>query len=109
MYEANSQANETPGLEDYLKAIYGLQGDGGVSTTDIAKKLDVSSASVTNMIKRLAEMELVDYRSYKGVRLTDVGAKIVDFASQIQTSAESLSLFSMSVTKDWSILMRLMG
>ena len=34
---------------DYLKTIYKLQGDGVVSTTDIARALDVSSASVTNM------------------------------------------------------------
>ena len=61
---------------DYLKAIYKLQGDGAVSTTDIARTLDVSSASVTNMIKRLAQMKLVEYESYKGVRLTEAGEKI---------------------------------
>lgn len=63
-------------VEDYLKAIYKLQGDGAVSTTDIARALDVSSASVTNMIKRLAQMKMVEYRSYKGVRLTENGEKI---------------------------------
>ncbi len=63
-------------VEDYLKAIYKLQGDDAVSTTDIARTLDVSSASVTNMIKRLAEMKLVAYQSYKGVRLTGAGEKI---------------------------------
>jgi DtxR family Mn-dependent transcriptional regulator len=38
--------------------------------------MDVSSASATNMVKRLAEMGLVDYESYKGARLTDAGQKI---------------------------------
>lgn len=61
---------------DYLKTIYKLQGDSSVSTTDIARALDVSSASVTNMIKRLAQMKLVEHESYKGVRLTEAGEKI---------------------------------
>ncbi len=63
-------------VEDYLKTIYKLQHDGAVSTTDIARSLDVSSASVTNMIKRLAQMKMVEYQSYKGVRLTEAGEKI---------------------------------
>ena len=63
-------------VEDYLKTIYKLQGDGAVSTTDIANALDVSSASVTNMVKRLAQMKMVEYESYKGVRLTEAGQQI---------------------------------
>ncbi len=63
-------------IEDYLKTIYKLQKDGAVSTTKIAKELDVSGASVTGMLKRLAKMSLVDYNSYKGVKLTDTGEKI---------------------------------
>lgn len=62
--------------QDYLKTIYKLQIDDAVSTTDIAKAMDVSSPSVTNMIKRLSQMGLVDYQSYKGVTLTDAGCKI---------------------------------
>lgn len=64
-------------VEDYLKAIYKLQSeDKGASTTRIAEALDVSSASATNMIKRLAKMGLVDYQSYKGASLTASGKKI---------------------------------
>lgn len=64
-------------VEDYLKTIYKLEGDEkGVSTTRLAEAMEVSSASVTNMIKRLAEMGLVDYQSYKGARLTQSGQKI---------------------------------
>lgn len=61
--------------EDYLKAIYKLQETGGVSTKDLASSLGVAAASVTNMVKRLAEMGLVEHRSYHGVRLTDLGEK----------------------------------
>ena len=63
-------------VEDYLKKIYTLQGSGSASTTELARALNVTSASVTNMIKRLAEMKMVEYQSYKGVRLTEAGEKI---------------------------------
>lgn len=64
-------------IEDYLKAIFTLQSEGErASTTKIAESLEVSSASATNMIKRLAEMGLVDYQSYKGSKLTTSGKKI---------------------------------
>jgi DtxR family Mn-dependent transcriptional regulator len=63
-------------VEDYLKVIYKLQGSNAVSTTEIARALDVSAASVTNMVKRLAQMNLAEYQSYKGVRLTEAGCKI---------------------------------
>lgn len=64
-------------IEDYLKAIYTLETEeNGASTTKIADALDVSSASATNMVKRLSKMGLVNYQSYKGARLTDSGKKI---------------------------------
>lgn len=64
-------------VEDYLKAIYTLESEGDkATTTKIAEALDVSSASATNMVKRLSEMGLVDYQSYKGASLTDSGRKI---------------------------------
>lgn len=63
-------------VEDYLKTIYKLQGTDTASTSEIAKTMNVSSASVTNMLKRLAELKLVEYRSYRGVSLTEAGEKI---------------------------------
>lgn len=64
-------------IEDYLKAIYILETEGeGASTTNIAETLSVSSASVTNMLKRLAKMNLIDHKSYKGAQLTESGKKI---------------------------------
>ncbi|WP_162890872.1 metal-dependent transcriptional regulator [Suicoccus acidiformans] len=59
--------------EDYVKYIYEFgQGD-RVANKDIAQGLSVSPASVTEMLKKLAEEELVDLRPYQGVRLTDKG------------------------------------
>ncbi len=64
-------------VEDYLKTIYKLQnGSEIVSTSDIARRMSVSSASVTNMVKRLAQMGLVEYESYRGVTVTPTGQKV---------------------------------
>ena len=65
-------------IEDYLKAIYKLQSlkEGGVSTSELAKEMDVANASVTNMVKRLSKLGMVDYQSYYGTTLTKSGEKI---------------------------------
>jgi len=64
-------------MQDYLKAIYKLQqGRDAVSTSEIAERLDVSAASATNMIKRLARLRLVAYSRYQGFVLTSAGEKI---------------------------------
>ena len=61
-------------VEDYLKAIFKLQGERlPVSTTALASELDRSAASVTNMVKGLAEQGLLDHEPYRGVRLTPQG------------------------------------
>ena len=63
--------------ENYLKAIYHLEldTDKGVSTNAIAKKLETKASSVTDMIKKLSEKEVVVYKKYKGVTLTVFGKK----------------------------------
>ena len=63
--------------ENYLKAIYHLENISGkgISTNDIAKKLDTKASSVTDMIKKLAEKELLIYKKYQGVTLTNIGKK----------------------------------
>ena len=61
-------------VEDYLKSIYKLHEHGrSVSKSEVAASLDVSPASVTNMIKKLADMDLVEHKSYRGVKLTARG------------------------------------
>ncbi len=61
-------------VEDYLKAIYQLseQGD-SAATTGIAERLGLTPASVTGMMKRLAESGLVEHEPYRGARLTAEG------------------------------------
>jgi DtxR family Mn-dependent transcriptional regulator len=63
-------------VEDYLKAIRHLQQEKTpVSTSALAQHLDRSPASVTNMIKNLAERRLVEHEPYHGVRLSDSGER----------------------------------
>jgi DtxR family Mn-dependent transcriptional regulator len=61
-------------VEDYLKAIYEIQEQQGrVSTTALAESLGVAPPSATNMVKKLANLHLVEYKPYRGVVLTPVG------------------------------------
>jgi DtxR family Mn-dependent transcriptional regulator len=63
--------------ENYLKAIYHLSlQSASVSTNQIAASLNTKAASVTDMLKKLAEKELINYTKYQGVTLTTPGEKI---------------------------------
>ncbi|HVD60504.1 MAG TPA: metal-dependent transcriptional regulator [Gemmatimonadaceae bacterium] len=63
-------------VEDYLKAIYALgRGSDAVATNDIAQRLMIAPASVSGMVRRLAEQGLLSYERYHGVRLTDRGRR----------------------------------
>ncbi len=62
-------------VENYLKAIYKLQGDDWVSTSEIAQRLGISSPSVSRMMKRLSQRKWVRHSPYKGVRLTSEGRR----------------------------------
>lgn len=64
-------------IEDYLKTIYVLaEEERPVSTSRIAEARDVRPASVTNMIQRLAGLNLVDYEKHYGVTLSETGRQI---------------------------------
>jgi DtxR family Mn-dependent transcriptional regulator len=64
-------------VEDYLKAIYKLQGDEEpVSTSSLAARVRTTPAAVTKMLRHLQKLKLVTYTPYHGVRLTESGEKI---------------------------------
>ncbi|MCU0619607.1 MAG: metal-dependent transcriptional regulator, partial [Gemmatimonadaceae bacterium] len=66
----------TAPVEDYLKAVYELEFSGeAASTSDLAARLELSPASVSGMVRRLAEQGLLDHVPYKGVRLTAAGRR----------------------------------
>lgn len=61
--------------ENYLKTIYHLSAieNAAVSTNAIAEKMDTKASSVTDMLKKLAEKNCINYIKYQGVSLTDTG------------------------------------
>ncbi|WP_420552806.1 metal-dependent transcriptional regulator [Tenacibaculum aiptasiae] len=63
--------------ENYIKTIYHLAAisDKGISTNAIAKKLATKASSVTDMIKKLSDKEVLVYKKYQGVTLTDFGKR----------------------------------
>ena len=64
-------------IEDYLKAIYLLQQqEEQVGTTVLAERLQVKPASVSGMLKKLGDLQLVRHTPYHGVMLTPAGEKI---------------------------------
>lgn len=70
----NEDAHLSRSVEDYLKVIYGLTEQGeSASTSAIADLLEVQPASVSGMVKRLAESGLAEHAPYRGVRLTSTG------------------------------------
>ena len=65
---------EQKSTQDYLKAVYNLARNGDlVSTTEISQKLDVAPASVTEMLKKLAQDGYIKYSPYHGSTLTEKG------------------------------------
>ena len=67
----------TQSEENYLKAIYTLSQEleRSVSTNDLADEMDTKASSVTDMLKKLNEKDLVNYQKYQGCDLTTKGTK----------------------------------
>ena len=67
----------TAAMEDYLKVIYGIAERGDrITTQAIAERLDVAPPSVTGMLKRLADINLIEHERYRSIALTDAGRKV---------------------------------
>lgn len=63
-------------VEDYLKAIYELERSGEPAETNaIARLLGIAPASVSGMVRRLAEQGLITHERYHGARLTAAGRR----------------------------------
>lgn len=68
----------TTAEENYLKAIYKIEEREGkaASTNAVAAAMQTTAASVTDMLKRLAEKGLIAYEKYRGVQLTEPGSQV---------------------------------
>ncbi len=63
--------------EDYIKAIFHLQEEDAIVTTNaLARQLDTKAASVTDMLKKLKMQKLLLYEKYKGFKLSPDGRKM---------------------------------
>ncbi|AEA44482.1 metal-dependent transcriptional regulator [Fluviicola taffensis] len=65
----------TQSEENYLKAIFTLSQEdtGAISTNDLAEKMCTKASSVTDMLKKLSEKQLLEYQKYQGCELTTLG------------------------------------
>ncbi|HEY5218654.1 MAG TPA: metal-dependent transcriptional regulator [Gemmatimonadaceae bacterium] len=76
MTAAREPALLTAPVEDYLKAIYELERSGNAAgTNEIAAALRIAPASVSGMVRRLAEQGWIEHEPYRGARLTDQGRR----------------------------------
>ena len=73
---SRAKAELTGPVEDYLKAIYELERAGqAAETTAIAGLLGIAPASVSGMVRRLADQGLIMHERYRGARLTAAGRR----------------------------------
>jgi DtxR family Mn-dependent transcriptional regulator len=77
MPQSTAVEQRSNAVEDYAKAIYVLETKGRepVSTTALAERLQVTPGSVSAMVKKLHELDLVTHTPYRGVRLTAAGRR----------------------------------
>jgi DtxR family transcriptional regulator, Mn-dependent transcriptional regulator len=75
---ATKESLRSPAVEDYSKAIYTLEtrADEPVSTNALAERLQLTSGSVSGMLKKLDDLGLISHVPYRGVRLTPEGRKV---------------------------------
>lgn len=70
-------AGPTATAEDYLERIYALIKEKGYArVSDIAEALNVSPSTVTRMVQKLDEQELLQYERYRGLSLTAEGERV---------------------------------
>jgi DtxR family transcriptional regulator, Mn-dependent transcriptional regulator len=73
---ANATEPLTEAIQHYLREIYKLEAAGSrATTTNVAEAMEVSAASASTMLKRLATLGLVEHVPYRGVALTDDGRR----------------------------------
>lgn len=69
--------NYSTSEENYIKAIFHLQGNtDNVTTNELANELKTKPASVTDMMKKLKTKKLLNYQPYQGFRLNNEGTKV---------------------------------
>ncbi|THB79647.1 MAG: metal-dependent transcriptional regulator [Desulfobulbaceae bacterium] len=79
MKKNNDSLDLSASLEDYIEAIYHIVDEKLVARSkDIATRLDVSRASVTEALRALAKKELINYAPYEAITMTDRGRQVAE-------------------------------
>lgn len=87
--------------EEYLEALYTLTQNGQVATTsEISKRLKVSPASVSEMLKKLADSGYVNHSPYQGVTLTRKGFDLAEKMTRKHRLLESFLHNMLHIGKD---------
>jgi DtxR family transcriptional regulator, Mn-dependent transcriptional regulator len=65
-------------VEDYLKVIHAFEerDDGEITTTRLADRLGVSASSVSGMVRKLCQLELLEHARYGNITFTDTGRRV---------------------------------
>lgn len=67
----------TPSMEDYVEMVYRISLNNGFARiNELAQSLNVQPPSATKMVKKLADIDLINYEKYGILTLTDKGSKI---------------------------------
>ena len=75
-YRNKNKNKLTESMEDYLEMIYRNRNKGEIHVKDISIKLNVKPSSVSKMINKLKEYNLVNFEKYGSITLTNEGIKI---------------------------------
>ncbi|MBQ7449980.1 metal-dependent transcriptional regulator [bacterium] len=68
--------NLSSGLEDYIETIYiSLQSGENLKGAELARRLFISRASVSEALSKLVNLGLIEYESYGYIKLTEIGIK----------------------------------
>ena len=83
--------------EDHVERIADLLDKKGYArVSDLAEQLNLSSSTVSNMIRRLSARGLVNFEKYRGFSLTPAGRAIADkIRARHQTLTEFFSLLGL--------------
>lgn len=65
-------------VEDYLKVIYAFEEreEGKITTTRLAERLGVSASSVSGMVRKLCQLDLLEHARYGTIEFTDTGRRV---------------------------------
>mgnify|MGYP000995721807 CR=1 FL=1 len=84
----------TPAMEDYLEMIYrASQKDGYIRITSLSALLNVRAPSATKMVQKLSQLELLHYKKYGIIFLTESGEEIGQFLLERHNSVEKFLQF----------------